>query len=292
MGILYSPLSYGFDLFLNSSRYTSIAGAGVANTTRYGLEDFGLINPATLSSHVELAVSGGFAQGEYVEEDINSWSLSIIDSVNGSWGNRPSNLRDIGGDIPLASLFYYSKLRLDRFKDQYFHLALSQPLGQRFALGLFGNYSILESLSKKSSKDLFDMGVGILWKLHRRWVLGATALHILDRRHDIIPGYLRRSYGVGLEFLATSYVKFKTDVFQSKNLKDQNRPVFRIGVSNQINKRLFLQLGFSKDEVLDTHVIAAGLALKGPRLSISYGFRQQTSFGSSLHSVDFRLPFW
>lgn len=284
--------SYGFDLFINSSRYISIAGTGVASTTRYGLEDFGLINPANLSSHVELAVSGGIARGENAAKDISSWSVAIIDSVNGSWGKRPSNLVDMGGSIPLASMFYYSKLSFHQLKDQYFHLALSQPLGQSFSFGLFGNYSILEPLGQKTSEDVFDMGVGTLWKLHRRWVMGVTALHIFDKRHEIVPGYLRSSYGLGLEFLATSFVKFKADIFHSKNIKDQGRSIFRLGVSNQVNKRLFLQLGFSKDEILDTHIIAAGLAIKGPRLSISYGFRQQNSFGSSLHSIDFRLPLW
>lgn len=281
-----------FDLFINSSKYHSMAGAGLANTDRYGLEDFALINPAVASARADLNFSGGYAMGERQGMDIEAFAVSILDSVSGAFDSKQSSLKDMGGAFPIASVFNYSYLDYKQFRDQYFHLALSQPLTQKLSVGLYGNYSILTGHMISASEKVFDFGAGALWKVHKKITLAVSALNLLDRRHEIIAGYLRSSYGLGLELKATSKVKIHGDIWRSKDENGENKGIWKIGASNQVTDGFLLRFGYGDDRLLDTHIIAAGFAILGPRLTLGYSFQRQTSLDSVLHSVDFRLPFW
>lgn len=281
-----------------------MAGAGIASTSEIGIEDFGLINPAVLSTNSELVFSGGYAKGESHDQKYSGYSLSLLDSTNGAWDSKHTELVPSG--FPIASILYYSNLNLTQFEDQFFQLGLSQPLSPKMSLGLSVNYSMLESKTFNSRENVFDVGAGLLWKALNRLTFGVSAMNLLDKRNEEIPGYLRRSLGVGIEFLATQTIKLRADIWRVREGTstctvgcgttpahgNETESVYRFGVSNQITEGFILQFGFADDQSINSKIIAAGFILAGPKLSLSYSFNRETSYNDVLHSVDIRIPVW
>ncbi len=292
MAIAASPVqSFAFDSVINSSRYKSIAGAGIAATTKIGMEDFGLVNPAILSTNSELVFSAGYTKGKSQDNEVSGFGLSILDSVSGAWDSEQSELLPLAG-FPLASVLYYTNLNFDQFQDQYFQLGISQPVSSNMSFGITVNYSILKSNSLNVKDNTLDFGAGFLWRVLDRWSLGLTALNIFDRRNELIPGYLRRTLGTGVEFSASKFVKIRGDFLQVRDAEDETQSIIRVGVSNQITESFILQFGFADDNNLKTKVLALGFILAGPKLSLSYSVNRETSFNNILHSVDIRVPVW
>lgn len=290
--ILFSFKSYGFDRFLNSAKYNSIVGAGIASTSRIGMEDMGLINPAVLSSKADLAFNGGYFRGQSLDQDLSGFSVSILDSSNGAWDSNRSRILEPSVNFPLASVFYYSNFEYDSFKDQYFQLSVSQPLLYNLSVGLMANYSIMRSDFFSGRENAFDVGAGLLWKFRKAWSLGFTGMHLLEDRKEIAPGYLNRTLGVGLEYVPLESVHIRFDFLRSKNADEEMGSILRLGVTNTISENLLLQFGLSDDRVLDTKILGLGFIVVGPRLTLAYAFKRETSFNSQMHSVDIRVPVW
>lgn len=283
--------SLAFDSFLKSSRYKSMAGAGIASTSRIGMEDFGLINPAVLATNADLVFSTGFAKGKSQGTDVSGFSASILDSINGAWNSKRSDYMPSEG-FPLASVLYYSNFNYEQMKDQYFQLGIAQPLSSRMSIGLSANYSIMKSDALDVSESVFDFGAGFLWRALNRLTLGVSALNLMDRRDEHIPGYLRRGLGGGLEFAASSSVKIRGDLWRARNAQDETQNVYRVGVMNTISESFVLQFGYADDQSIDTKILAAGFILIGPKFTLSYAINRETSFNNLLHSVDIRVPVW
>lgn len=283
--------TWAFDSYLNSSRYKALAGSGIAATSKLGMEDFGLINPAILATNSDLVFATGYAKGRSQDQEVSGFSLSVLDSVNGAWDTKRSDYMPSGG-FPVASILYYSNLDLDSFKDQFFQLGLAQPLSSNMSLGLSVNYSILKSDSLNVSESVFDFGAGFLWKILDRLSLGVSALHLMDRRDEQISGYLRRSLGLGLEFKASSTVKLRGDFWRTRDPMDETQNVFRLGVMNFITESFVLQFGYADDQSIDSKILALGFVLIGPKFTISYSLNRETSYNDLLHSVDIRVPVW
>lgn len=289
--IFFALPSYGFDTFMNSSRYQGMAGAGIAATSKIGMEDFGLINPAILSTNADLSFAGGYYKGKRQDQDVSGFSFSVLDTTKGAWDSARSDIMPDAG-FPLSSILYYTNQDFDQFKDQYFHLGLSQPLSSRMSLGFTVNYSMLKSDGLNISENVWDFGAGFLWKVFHRWTVGLSAMNIMDRRDEFVPGYLRRGLGAGVEFAPNDNVKIRGDFWRARDALDETQSIVKIGVLNQITESFALQLGYSDDKVIDTKVLAAGFIINGPKLSLSYSINRQTSYNDLLHSVDFRLPVW
>lgn len=289
--VFFPHITRAFDSYLNSSRYRGMAGAGIAATSKVGMEDFGLVNPAILSTNADLLFTGGYVKGQMADQDLSGFSVSIMDSVNGAWDSKRSELLPQGG-FPLASVLYYSNLNYGQIKDQYFQLGVAQPLKHNMSLGLSVNYSILKSDGLNVSENVWDFGAGFLWKLHPRWALGVTAVHLLDNRTEHMPGYLRRGLGAGVEFEASTSVKIRGDFWRTREGSNETQSVFKIGVQNFITESLAVQFGYADDRSIDSKILAVGLMILGPKLSLSYSINRQTSYNDLLHSVDIRLPVW
>jgi hypothetical protein len=288
---LFSFQAFGFDSFLNSSRYKSMAGAGIAATSRMGMEDFGLINPAILSTNSDLVFSSGYTKGRSQDSELSGYSLSVLDSTNGAWDSQHSELLPSNG-FPLASVLYYTNLDFNQFKDQYFQLGISQPLSHRMSLGITVNYSILKSDSLNVRESVFDFGAGYLWRAFKDWTFGLSAMNIMDRRDQYIPGYLRRALGAGVEYAASESVKIRADFWRARNASDETKGVFRLGVSNLVAENFMLQFGYADDKSIDSKILAVGFILAGPKLSLSYSLNRETAYNDVLHSVDIRIPVW
>lgn len=282
---------FGFDSFLNSSRYNSMAGAGIAATSRMGMEDFGLINPAILSTNADLVFSGGYTKGRSQDTELSGYSLSVLDSMNGAWDSKHSELLPSTG-FPLASVLYYSNLNYSQFEDQYFQLGISQPLSRRMSLGITLDYSILKSQGLNVRENVLDFGAGFLWRAFKDWTFGFSAMHIMDKRDEFISGYLRRALGAGVEFAASESVKIRADFWRARDASDETQGVFRMGVSNLITENFILQFGYADDKSIDSKILAIGFILVGPKLSLSYSLNRETSYNDLLHSVDIRIPVW
>lgn len=289
--VSYTSSAEAFDSFLNSSRYKSMAGAGIAATSKVGMEDFGLINPAVLATNADLVFSTGYTKGKSQDQEVSGFSLSVLDSVNGAWDSKRSDYLPSGG-FPLASVLYYGNLDLDAFKDQYFQLGVAQPLSSTMSIGFSANYSIMKSDSLNVSESVFDFGAGLLWKVFHRLTLGVSALHLMDRRDEHIPGYLRRSLGAGFEFTASSFVKIRGDFWRARDPLDETQNVFRVGVMNTITESFILQFGYADDQSIDSKILALGFILVGPKFTLSYAINRETSYNDLLHSVDIRVPVW
>lgn len=289
--LIFFHTSYAFDSFLQSSNYNAVAGTGIANTVE-SPDEFGLINPALIATKASLIFSGGYAAGDYGGSDYESLSARILDSTNGAWDSRQGGYTGLGGEFPVASMLSYSKIKQEAYQDQYFHLAIAQPIGSKMAIGIYGNYSLLESKIFSVDDEFFDLGAGFIWKLHRKFSLGLSATNLLDRRHEEIPGYLRRAIGLGTELKVTPQVALRFDYWSTRDQNNKASSIYRFGVSNFVTEAFALRFGFAKDELFDTNVISAGFGVIGPRLSLAYAFQRQTSLGSELHSIDLQLPLW
>ncbi len=289
ISLFFSKPAFSFDEFLNSSRYNSMVGAGIASTSRLGMEDFGLINPAILSTNADLVLAGGYADGKSQNQDISGYSVSILDSTSGAWNSEKSEILQTTG-FPLASILYYTNFDFGSFEDQYFQLGVSQPLSSRISFGLSGNYSILKSSTV--NENIFDLGAGFLWHAFEQWTFGLSAMHLLDRRDEFVPGYLRRALGAGIEYAPSQSVKIRGDFWRARDASDQTQSVIKVGVTNSITENFLLQFGFADDKTIDSKVIGMGFILAGPKLSLSYALKRETSYSGLLHSVDIRLPVW
>lgn len=287
----FSNNVFAYDSVVTSSRYRSMAGAGIAATSKIGMEDFGLINPAILSTNSDLVFSAGYTKGKSQDSDVSGFGLSILDSVNGAWDSKQSELLPSTG-FPLSSVLYYANLDFDQFKDQYFQLGISQPLSSNMSFGVSVNYSILKSDSLNIKENVLDFGAGFLWRAFSRWNIGLTALNIFDRRDEFTPGYLRRSLGAGIELVASEMVKIRGDFLRVRDVDGETQNVLKFGVSNRVTESFILQFGFADDHNLKTKVLALGFILAGPRLTLSYSVNRETSFNNILHSVDIRVPVW
>jgi hypothetical protein len=287
---------FAFDRFLNSAKYNSMVGAGIASTSRIGMEDMGLINPAVLSTKADLAFNGGYFRGESSEQDVSGFSVSVLDSSNGAWDSQQSRILEPSSGFPLASVFYYSNFEFDNsaghFKDQYFQLSVAQPLMHNLSVGLIANYSIMQSNLFSGRENAFDLGAGLLWRFRKAWSVGLTALHLLEDRKEVAPGYLNRTLGVGLEYVPLDSVHIRFDILRSKALDESTESVLRLGVTNTISENLMLQFGVADDRILDTKIFGLGFIVVGPRLTLAYAFKRETSYNSQMHSVDIRVPVW
>ncbi len=290
--LFFSQPAFAFDQFINSSRYNSMVGAGIASTSRIGIEDFSLINPAVLATNADLVFASGYAKGESVGQEISGFSFSILDSSGGAWNSQRSDILLPSSGFPLASILYYNNFDFGSFKDQYFHLGIAQPLTRRMSLGLTANYSILKSDSLNVSDNIFDFGAGFLWRAFDSWTFGITTMNLADKRNEQIPGYLRRAMGVGMEYGPSESVKIRLDYWRARDPDDQTRSVIKVGVTNAVTESFLLQFGFADDQSIESKVIGLGFVIAGPKLSLSYAFKRETSYPGAMHSVDIRIPVW
>lgn len=269
-----------------------MVGAGIASTSKIGIEDFSLINPAVLSTSADLLFASGYAKGEVVGQEISGFSLSILDSSGGAWNSERSDILLPSSGFPLASILYYSNFDFGQFKDQYFHLGIAQPLTSRMSLGLTANYSILKSDSLNVSDNIFDFGAGFLWRAFDALTFGVSTMNLSDNRNEHIEGYLRRSMGIGAEYAPSESVKIRLDYWRVRDPEDQTRSVIKVGVTNTVMESFILQFGFADDQSIDSKVIGVGFIIAGPKLSLSYAFKRETSYPGAMHSVDIRIPVW
>lgn len=277
-----------------SAQFISLGRAGLAATGR-NIEDTFILNPALLASKSGLGFFTSYAQGDLsVAQDQRQIGLGFLDSTSGSWDpKKPWAGVDGAPSFPVASALTYTNIKNDMYRDQHFNLGLAQAMSASLAVGILGNYSELGSRVGDKGGSYFDLGVGIIYRFRDYLSFGLSAQNLLDARKDFAStAHLRRALGLGTQVRLAHFFYVRADVWNSKDLNDENQWIYRIGLENNLSENFQLRLGFGRDNIAETHLVSAGFALIGPRLSLYYGFQKETSLDNVLHSVDFQVPLW
>lgn len=275
----------------NSARMLSAARTGVAATGR-NLEDVFVLNPALLASKAHLSTFGSYTTGDdSLGQDQRQFSLGMLDSTMGTWDPASVGVQDFKV-FPIASAFSYTQSKNKNYKDQLFTLGLAQAMSKRLAIGLIGNYSRAEHVTSTGKETFFDLGVGFVYRWGSRFSLGISAQNILDDRKEFPVPYMRRAFGAGLQLRLVEFAHLRLDAWNAKDEHDENKWVYRVALDNQFTDHFHFNVGFGRDNVLKTNIVATGFSIVGPRLSMNYGMQRETSKDNVLHSVDFHLPIW
>lgn len=279
------------DSHYNSARMLATGRSGVAAAGR-NIEDVYVLNPALLATKVTLSAFASYTTGEdSFGDDQRQFSVGLLDSTSGTWDpNMDASIADFRV-FPLASALTYTNIKNDFYRDQTFTLGIAQAMSKNLAIGILGNYS-RASMGSGAKETFFDLGVGFVYRWRTRLSLGLSAQNLLDSRKDEGLPFLRRAIGVGAQFRLVEFAHLRADVWNAKDLSDENQWIYRVGLENQFTDHFHLNFGVGRDNVLKTNIIAGGFSIIGPRLSLHYGVQRETSKDNLLHSVDFHLPLW
>ena len=258
-------------------------GVGGAGRGDRGLAESAFLNPASLAHSPPMSTGFYYRDGGPSREQQESlWGLTLSDNHKG---------------VAFTGALSYLRTQRSFAKHPDVSEDLWQVSGGNFIYRqlAFGAsfYRISQREHKARTYTQWNSTMGLHWNPRSHFAMGLVYHHLMPQEEEIpLHLKLQPAWAVGFTYLASKFVRFKLDVTYPQMENPRDRLTYHGGMENVISRYATFRWGAEFDPIHRRNSYSFGLTLNLMRWHLDYAFKKydEGKNGSTLHSIDFRVP--
>ncbi len=269
-----------------SQEFVGVVSGGMGGAGRAALDpmEVGVLNPAGLMHLTKYYGGVEFSSlhpGEAV--DIRQWKATLADASKDA-------------AFPASFSYVQRQIRVEQGPDekqQRFHLSVADEILKGLAIGVSVHH-FMSRPDQVKTQTRTNADLGLLWTPSTNLGLALIGYNLMGHDEELISMTdLRRTVGVGINYMVPDIVNFRADYLQPIEENDDTLGVAMVGLERGLTAGFIMRLGYQWNGLQESNWLTAGLGWVGPRLSFGYAYQKQTWSGDEVsHLIDLWLHFW